>query len=172
MLNIHPAVVHLPIGLLTLYSVLELVRFKKILAKSYWFYIKAVLVIAGSLGTFAGALTGYIAGKEFPSELQDIHSYFAIATTVVYLVLAIAYLQRWIKMDASGWAFLKRPWINKMWQIKLKMSDFILRGWVSVLLALVGFALLIITGSLGGAMVYGPEVDPVVNFVYHLFFAE
>jgi hypothetical protein len=32
--------------------------------------------------------------------------------------------------------------------------------------------LVTIVGALGGALVYGPEVDPVVSVVYHLFFTK
>jgi len=38
------------------------------------------------------------------------------------------------------------------------------------LLALLGLVLIIITGGLGAAIVYGPNVDPFVNFIYSIFF--
>ena len=39
-----------------------------------------------------------------------------------------------------------------------------------LLIALVGIVVITITGALGGAIVYGPEVDPIVSVIYHLFF--
>lgn len=38
MLNIHPVIVHTPIGLLTLYSIIELLRFKKLQERPYLFF--------------------------------------------------------------------------------------------------------------------------------------
>ena len=50
-MNIHPLLVHFPIALLTIYSLLELVPFKQIYRQSYWFYTKAIILIIGSIST-------------------------------------------------------------------------------------------------------------------------
>ncbi|MEK7110290.1 MAG: hypothetical protein AAB759_00205 [Patescibacteria group bacterium] len=39
-MNIHPAFVHFPIALLTIYAVLELARFRFFTARPYWFHLK------------------------------------------------------------------------------------------------------------------------------------
>ena len=38
-----------------------------------------------------------------------------------------------------------------------------------ILMALAGLAAITITGALGGAVVYGPNIDPVVSAVYRFF---
>ena len=57
-MNLHPIFVHFPIALLTLYTLCELLRFKKIKDHPAWFYLKAVLIICGTLGAAAALLTG------------------------------------------------------------------------------------------------------------------
>lgn len=167
---IHPAVVHIPIGLLTVYSILEFVRFKKVLAQPYWFYIKAILVIFGTLGTFVALQTGELIEDLFQSSLMETHSTFATATTIVYGIIAGAYLVLWIEVDAANWKFLRLGGVDKLWKVLTVLSRIILKPWLVVLLSLLALSLLTITGALGGALVHGPEVDPVVSFVYHLFF--
>jgi uncharacterized membrane protein len=170
MLNIHPAVVHFPIGLLTLYCILELLRFKKIQSKSYLFYVKAILLVAGTVGAFFALQTGELLEKEFTSALLEKHAMFANITTILFVVLSVAYLIRWFKIDGETWAFLKKPLIAKIWKVKVAASDFVLKSWVSVFLAAIAFVFLTFTGALGGAIAYGPDTDPIVSFVYHLFF--
>ena len=44
-MNIHPIFVHFPIALLTLYSLAELIRWRRITELAYWFYVKAFAMI-------------------------------------------------------------------------------------------------------------------------------
>jgi hypothetical protein len=41
---------------------------------------------------------------------------------------------------------------------------------VFVVLAVLGFLALSVTGALGNAITRGPESEPITSFVYHLFF--
>ncbi|KHO51327.1 MAG: hypothetical protein QT04_C0044G0036 [archaeon GW2011_AR11] len=61
-LNIHPIFVHFPIALLSLYAVMVLIRFRKVMGLPYWSYAKAILAIAGTLGAFAALQTGSLVG--------------------------------------------------------------------------------------------------------------
>lgn len=167
-LNIHPLVVHTPIGLLSLYAFLEFLPWKKVRTLPYWFYVKAVLVIFGAGGSYAAFLTGSLIEDEFNSPLLEIHSLFAIITVIIFSILAGAYLIQWIH-NVYGEKIANLS-IAKYWSFLLGVARFILRPWVTILVALAGLTTLIITGSLGGALVYGPDIDPVVSIIYYLFF--
>lgn len=171
-MNIHPIFVHFPIALMTIYAVAELLRFKKIKETAYWFYVKAVLVIIGTISAFVALNTGdsaeHLANKDL-RPLIEIHSTFASASTWIFGFLAIVYLVSWISKSEFDQK-LRSSKFSKIWNIKVNIAQKILNGYLPVILALIGLATITITGALGGAIVYGPEIDPIVSFIYHLFF--
>ena len=58
----------------------------------------------------------------------------------------------------------------KIWNWLVAVQTLLFKPWLLFLLGLAVLIAITITGSLGGALVYGPEIDPVVSFIYHLFF--
>lgn len=160
--NVHPLFVHFPIALLTVYSVLEMIRFNKIRKQPYWFYVKAVLVILGALSAYVAAYFGDIAEHLITDKstrpLIHMHSTWAEVTIVIYSVLGIGYLIGWV--EKIGWS----------WSPLSKLRWLIINTPLVWLLALAGLIAILITGSLGGAVVYGTGNDPVTDFIYHLFF--
>lgn len=165
-LNIHPLIVHTPVGLLTLYSFLEIISIKRLRSLPYWFYVKAVLVIFGSLGTFAALASGSLIEDQFSSKLLDVHSNFATGTTVVYTILAVVYLLTWFKdiIDRR----LNTISLQKIWNLIDHLRMVLMNRAVLFILSGLGFVLLSITGALGGALAYGSDADPAVSFIYHL----
>ena len=166
-LNIHPFIVHMPIGLLSLYTLLEVISIKKLQSLPYWFFVKAILVIFGSLGTYAAIFTGSLAAAESETLLVEVHSDFAFFTTVVYTILAVAYLLTWFKDKVSS--ILENTKFEKVWILVDSVRGFIMRRPVLFPLSIIGFVFISITGALGGAMVYGPDIDPVVKIIHDLF---
>ena len=81
---LHPIVIHFPIALLTVYSILEIIRFKND-------DTKRVLVILGTLGAYVAALTG--PGGE-GVRILDMHELFAKLTIIIYSLIAISYIDR------------------------------------------------------------------------------
>lgn len=63
--NIHPLLVHFPIALLTVYSLLEAVPLKRIQKLPYWFYVKAVLLITGTISILPTILAGLVIEDQF-----------------------------------------------------------------------------------------------------------
>lgn len=170
-MNVHPIFVHFPIALLTIYSLLELVPFKKITGQSYWFFVKASFVIIGTLASFAALFTGGMAEDEFGSgaevhRLISIHSSLATVTVVVYCIISFAYAVSWLERENKFGKFAG----TNIVLIALKLKSLIFSRYLLIFLSLAGLLGVTVTGALGGALVYGPNIDPVVNFVYHWFF--
>lgn len=154
-MNLHPALVHFPIALLTIYALMECLRFKKLMQWEPWFYLKGAFVILG----FLSSVVTYFSGNEIQNEfsrvaslahLVEVHSNFATVTVLVFGLIAAAYLVVWAK-----------------WKPLEAIAKRLLSGYIVVPLALVGLALVTITGALGGAIAFGPEIDPVVSVIYH-----
>lgn len=147
---LHPIIVHFPIALLTLYGVLELVRFQKFLDKPYWFYVKAVLISFGAVGALAGVITGgitsgwYIGGP----RIFVMHQIFGLATLILSVVIALGYHFHWHKMN--------------------RFSEFVMKPKVLVVLALLLLFSITTVGGIGGAMVRGTDFDPLMKPIFIL----
>ena len=177
-MNIHPIFVHFPIALLAVYSILECIRFKKIQAHVAYKEIKAFLAIAGTVGAFLALSTGdtaveAILGKPELRAVARVHENFADGTTFIYTVIAVSYLVililGWFKDKPSYEAFVNGG-LGKIWTVVVKISQYIQKTYIIIPLAVAGIVLVTITGALGGLMVYGIDVDPVITFIGHLFF--
>lgn len=144
-MDLHPIIVHFPVALLTVYALLECVRHKRAMEIMHAFHVKGMLVIIGALGAAAAYLTGpdQIAGA---SALGRMHGNFATWTLIVSLVIALSYLLEWWKPN--------------------KYSAFMHRSYVIIPLALILLALVVITGGLGGALVYGTHFDPFMAAIF------
>ncbi len=160
--NIHPIMVHFPIALLFIYSVLEVLPMKRWFPNGAWKHIKRAFLFFGTLGAFAALSTGEIA-ESFTNANQmlvETHAAFATFSTWVYgLLLAgeiaeIIYSEYGTKIQS---------------QIVLKFLALIEKVFChqtfSKILAIIGFFAITITGLLGGVMVYGVTADPLAKFV-------
>lgn len=164
-MNIHPLFVHFPIALLTVYAALEIVRLPVLTRQSWYRPVKAVLLFAGFLGGMVSLQTGEIAEEAFHGtstmRVVEVHSLFANITMWIYGILSASYLLRWISDAKPG--FLAPL---------MKLERLLFSVPVLVLGAIAGLCALTVTGALGGALVYGPNADPIVSVIYHLFFAQ
>lgn len=164
-MNVHPILVHFPIALLTLYAVFEYMRFKRLRALREWTYIKALFLFLGFGGALAAAVTGNLAEDLYRGESAVIrlHKAFAYFTIWIFglicLVYAVVVAERFWgeKIRASSYG----SWWGVIGAVGTRMSA----GPITVFFALVGFVLLLITGALGGIMVYGPDVDIFTRIV-------
>lgn len=170
-INIHPALVHFPIALLTVYALLELFRFG-LLTKQIWYKpVKYVLLFIGTLFGFMTAQTGEIAEHLMHnrSSLVGIHSQMTSLTLWIFSILSIGYVIPLILEIPFVQNYIQkyRTSLEPLSKILTKIATIIIH--ISPLLAIIGLCTLTITGALGGAIVYGPNVDPVVSFIYKLF---
>jgi uncharacterized membrane protein len=145
MSDFHPILVHFPIALLTLYAVLECVRFKRAMEVMHAFHVKATLVIFGALGAAAAYATG---PDVHGSPLVAVHERFATITLIIFSVIALSYLFELFKSN--------------------KYSAFVHRSYIIIPLAVLGLIAVTITGGLGGAIVYGTQFDPFMAPIFKL----
>lgn len=179
-MNIHPLFVHFPIGLLVAYSVLEIgAGLWPMLRRQTWvFPVKCFLLFVGAVGAVAALVTGGAAEDLIRQTnprafILDVHSPVAVATTLLYLILSAAYLVR--IFDIQGWGN-RIAGMNKVfawsWNLKKRFWHYVLDTWLLPVLALIALVGMFVTGALGAAIVYGPDADPFVYFIYHLFWAQ
>ncbi len=171
-MNIHPIFVHFPIALLTFYTLMEILRLPIFQRQTWWFYTKAVLLIAGTIGGFAAQQTGELAEEAFRGtptmKLVELHSTYASATLWVFGILAALYVIEWIHRDRLA-AHIPSS-LQKIWNAIRSIESALFRAPILILAAIAGLCLVTITGALGGALVYGGDVDPVVSFIYNLLY--
>lgn len=178
-MNIHPLFVHFPIGLLVVYSILEIgAYFWPTLRRQTWlFSVRAFLLYIGILGAFAALVTGGVAEDLIEgsarSYILEVHSPVAGATTLLYVILAAAYTVRIFQM--KGWGqrlFGQSAFFGPVLRLKEYLAHLVLDTWALPLIALLALFGMTVTGALGAAIVYGPNADSFVSFIYHLFWAQ
>lgn len=107
-MNIHPLFVHFPIGLLVVYSILEIGAYLlSVLRRQSWLLpVKTFLLFVGAMSSFAAIVTGSM--EEDVVEATNPHAFilgahapFAIVTTIIYIALAAVYIVR--IFDEKGW---------------------------------------------------------------------
>lgn len=152
--------VHFPIALLTIFALLQLLGiFPKVRRSKTMRYIKLFLLLVGRAGVWAAMVTGDAAGEAGfgVKVIVERHALFAGLTQWIFGLLAIGYLLQWHTIAANN----PKRRIIKLVSIGKKIG-------LAYIFALAGLAAITITGALGGAMVYGPEADPVVKMVMEL----
>ena len=170
-MNIHPLFVHFPIGILSLYVFIEILRIRPLVRQAYYFELKAILVFLGTVAAFLAASTGDMAeelihagtnsvvGKDF-LPLVERHSAYAGATIAVFGLLAASYVFLYLK---------KQGWLQKVTDNTPLVTFMNSIQHFSIPLALLGFILITITGGLGAVLVYGKDIDPIVTIIYTIF---
>ncbi len=161
-MNIHPLFVHFPIGLLVVYSLLELASLVPWVKRQQWIFpVKAFLVLAGFCAAIVAYFLGGMAAEFQPADKHDLiemHEHFAGFTLIAYGVLFLGY----------GAAVLKRA--RNLPNRFLMTIEKVVASPLAAVLAVIALALITVTGALGAAIALGPDVDPVVTAIYNLFF--
>ncbi|MFZ2832246.1 MAG: DUF2231 domain-containing protein [Minisyncoccia bacterium] len=178
-MNIHPLLVHFPIAFLTLYAICELIRFNQITKQNYWFYFKAMLVIAGTITAQIAAGTGGMIEEMFAegpkadaikNAIVPAHEMTAEAGSGIFLILALTYLVLWVNRDASEEFLTRNPRFAKLMRLASPLANWISQTKAILILSILGLVSLTLAGGLGGAMVHGTDADPLISFIYRLFF--
>lgn len=168
-MNIHPIFVHFPIAFLTIYSICEIFTTKKLKSNETWLMIKIFLLVVGFLGTLAAVSTGDMASESMESgsigSLVSTHAFFAIFTEWVYGILSISYVLKFLS-EKNKLPFMENGLVKFILSIAKRFVYFALP------ISIIGLVAVTITGSLGGAIVYGPDADPVVSFIYKILIGQ
>jgi len=164
--NIHPLIVHFPIALLVLYSLMRLVPLRRWLPRIAWVHVETVLLVIGFLGALAANVSGEVAEHlARPNHrLVETHAAFAMASTWIYGILLAGALAR-----------IMLPVVTQMQRIPsvvISLVRFVDRlvnmKAIAILLVIAGLISISITGLLGGVMVYGLSADPLAPAVLKL----
>ena len=176
-MNIHPLFVHFPIALLAIYAIMELIHTDRLNHSDTYAAIKGFLVIVGTLAAYVTLSTGelaeglLLANSPELAKLVETHSAFAGASTAIFSVLAISYAIKFFMDSTYAQApVLASGPLSRVWGAMLWYSRAIRENVLGQMLALAGIICITITGALGAAIVYGPDADPIVSFIYGLFF--
>ncbi len=171
-INIHPLIVHFPIAFLFLYSCLELIRFKSLNGHTFWLFSKVLTSILGAFGAVGAVITGQLAEERFQGssymKYVEIHSSFAIITMILAVIVSVIYGITWLKTTELPGKLFRTDSLGKLWDFLLKIQSTVYRSWIMIILAILLLVSLIITGALGGGLVYGPENDPLTKILYNL----
>ena len=161
-MNIHPLVVHFPIALLFVYSVITILPFRKWIPRINWADVGTVLLVFGFLGAFVSLQTGEIAADlTRPNrDLLEAHELFANMTSWMYGLIIVGKVLVFIQTRSF---FSKVPTFFQKGITSL--GSLLTHRTVVILLALFGLLALFLTGALGGIMVYGPTADPLAPLI-------
>lgn len=169
-MNIHPILVHMPIGIFVIYTVMEvLFSSKKFPSLKNG---KRFLAVAGFVAGWATLATGEnaehllrnkTAGQVLDQNMHKVleaHSTIAGAFVVVAGALAL--------IAIVSWVIENYPTPTNTWQNIVHKLSFIDNRSFVILLAIVGLGLISVVGGLGGIIVYGPDLDPMTKLLYSL----
>ncbi len=170
---LYPVLVHFPIALLSLYVGFELVRFKVVTNNSWWFFVKAALVLFGTFFQLLTTISFYffsmnIVNAKTPIQfVKIIHTYelYMIITLVVFMILSVGYKVSFIDKNLI-FMNLKN---TKFWNFFRGVSREILNSYVTIILAITGFFTLLVASSIGSYINYGGNIaDPVTYGVMNM----
>jgi uncharacterized membrane protein len=166
--SLHPAIVHIPIGLLVLYALFELVPLRYIKQKEQWQFVKTVLLVCGTLGAFGALQSGDAASEGRTKAIIGIHELVAQVTTGIFVLLTISQIVPFFREKVARYTPTLSV-VRIIWNVLESYSRIVRVRAVTIVLAVAGFIALFLTGALGGAISHGIEADPATAFVVRLF---
>lgn len=163
MYNIHPIFVHFPIALLFVYSFIKILPFRKWFPNVAWRDIERLLLIVGIGGAYLSLSTGEQA-EEFTRpnrSLVEAHAFFANFSTRMYLLILIGEVANYI--NTKNFSFINK--INYLPKLITWIEKILTNKNLVIVLVVLGFITLFLTGVLGGVLVYGTTADPLAPFI-------
>lgn len=172
-MNIHPIFVHFPVALLTIYSIMEILQLPVLRQSRAWQLVKSVFAVLGGISTLAAFQTGEWAAGEVSQGLIGVHSAWASGAVWLFMIMAVLYVVRLINTEAprtKDWLW-NTKYVRSVWDVLSRVTDWMVRqAWLLVIIGVLGIVVISVVGALGGAIAYGPDADPFVSFIYHIWF--
>ena len=162
MYNIHPMLVHFPIALLFLYSIIKILPCERWFPAIAWKHIERALLLVGVCGAFLALATGESAQHlTHPNrQLVHMHSFFAgLATWLYGALLAGEFLA------VGNPLILHKISFAPAVKLAVALEKVLCNNGFSKLLAFLALIAISLTGLLGGVMVYGVSADPIAGAV-------
>lgn len=172
-MDLHPIIVHLPVTSLALYTLIEIASIFSPWAREKFLNTKYFLLFAGVIWTYLALMSGENAEHlmEGHSNLVEVHSTFANLTHFSYMIIAIITAVRLI-IENNIWA---KYWISRTKDYLPQVTTFvqhIYTQYLIIILSILWFFFLSITGALGGAIVHGTTDDPASAWAVRIFVGE
>ncbi len=163
MYNLHPIFVHFPIALLFVYSIIKILPVYRWLPNVAWRDIERVLLVFGLGGAYLSLSTGeQSADLSRPNEsLVEAHAFFANFSTRMYLLLLIGEVANYL--NTKNFSFVNK--INYLPKLIAWIEKVLTNKNLVLILVVLGFITLFLTGVLGGVLVYGTTADPLAPFI-------
>ena len=165
--NLHPIFVHFPIAFLFVYSLVIILPLRKWAPSVAWKDMRRAFLAIGLLGAFVALATGDTAEHltHYNRQIIEIHSDFAAIATTLYGLLIAGEIAALFNEHSARF--------SDKWELVKSLSTFLekLLGNRKVVIFLATLALIaiIVTGILGGAIVYGATADPLAPYILKLF---
>ncbi len=168
MIDIHPISVHFPIALLTVYTIVQLIPPRITWRVSQIFFLNCFLLLTGSFGILVARQLGdELEGTHREvAQLVQTHSQWATMSTALYGTLTVIYvflILKKVEQNPQTPSIVRT--IANVSQPISSLAKFLFDYYIVTFIAILGLIFITITGALGGAIVYGPDADPMVSFV-------
>ena len=163
-MNIHPMIVHFPIALLFIWSVLEIFHIQRWIKSVDWKSTKAVLLTIGTIGAFFAKETGETARDQITTIMPTLswHETFAKVSFALYFLFLVEVALTIVISQSKTRKMHFPAWFMKIMHIYQGSISF---APIRIPLVVMALMALTITGVLGGVLVYGTSADPIAPLV-------
>ena len=98
----------------------------------------------------------------------NLHETLAKTGALIFLLPAAGYAVAWLN-KFNFIDFLPGRFLKLIWEIGTRIQKLITETSLVIILSVAGLLAITMAAALGGSIIYGPDTDPLVHFIYKLF---